>query len=95
MKKKNEDAKVAVALKYKQKQDQAPKVVASGKGTIAERIIEEAEKCGVPLYEDPELAALLAALPLEREIPPELYESVAKILAFIYNLDQQKGLLSK
>jgi flagellar biosynthesis protein len=81
--------KLAVALRYREDEDHAPRVVATGKGELAWRIIREAEKHGIPLYEDPQLVTLLSQLPLGTEIPPELYEAVAKVLAFVYTLDQK------
>ncbi|HAA90218.1 MAG: FlhB domain protein [Thermoanaerobacterales bacterium 50_218] len=83
--------KLAVALRYRQNEDNAPRVVATGRGELAWRIIREAEKHGIPLYEDPQLVTLLSKLPLGTEIPPELYEAVAKVLAFVYTLDLRKS----
>jgi flagellar biosynthesis protein len=77
----------AVALKYDQKKDNAPRVVAKGRGEIAEKIIEVAREHNVPLYEDQNLIQILEALDLETEIPPELYRAVAEVLAFIYRLN--------
>jgi len=77
----------AVALKYDQKKDGAPRVVARGRGEIAEKIVEIAKANNVPLYEDKNLAQILEALDLETEIPPELYRAVAEVLAFIYRLN--------
>lgn len=69
----DDEAKQAAALQYRQGQDAAPRVVAAGKGAVAERIIKEGEQHGVPVYKDPDLARLLAALPLGAEIPSDLY----------------------
>ena len=77
----------AVALKYDDKKNKAPRVIATGRGDIAEKIIEVAKAHNVPLYEDKNLAQLLEALELETEIPPELYRAVAEVLAFIYRLN--------
>ena len=79
--------KKAVALKYNKDKDSAPKVVAKGKGYIAEKIIEAARENNVPLYEDKNLSQVLEALDLDTEIPPELYRAVAEVLAFIYKLN--------
>ena len=76
----------AAALSYEQGEE-APRVVASGRGLIAERIIEEAKAAGVPVREDPALAQALAALELERTIPGELYAAVAEALAWAYRTD--------
>ena len=77
----------AVALKYDGKKNKAPRVIATGRGEIAEKIIEVAKAHNVPLYEDKNLVQLLEALELETEIPPELYRAVAEVLAFIYRLN--------
>lgn len=87
----DEREKQAVALRYQKEKDRAPRVVASGRGELAWRIIEEARKHGVPLYEDGKLADLLMQLPLNTEIPPELYQAVAEVLAFIYRLDKERS----
>lgn len=83
---KQDDPKQAAALRYRQGKDNAPRVVAAGQGELARRIIREAEEHQVPVYEDPDLAKLLAMLPLGSEIPPDLYAAVAEVLAFIYTL---------
>ncbi len=77
----------AVALKYDGKKNKAPRVIAKGRGDIAEKIIEVAKAHNVPLYEDKNLIQILEALELETEIPPELYRAVAEVLAFIYRLN--------
>lgn len=75
---------IAVALKYDG--DQAPKVTAKGNGITAEQILEIAEKHDIPLQNDPELASILAQVPVGDEIPQELYIVVAEIIAFAYFL---------
>jgi len=80
--------KRAVALKYNGDKDSAPKVVAKGKGHIAEKIIEAARENDVPLYEDKNLSQVLEALDIDTEIPHELYRAVAEVLAFIYKLNK-------
>ena len=79
----------AVALKYDHQKNKAPRVIAKGRGDIAEKIIEVAKAHNVPLYEDKNLVQLLEALDLETEIPPELYRAVAEVLAFIYRLNEK------
>jgi len=79
----------AVALKYEQGSDSAPRLTAKGFGLTAERIIELARSKGIPIEEDPNLVAALAQLDFHEEIPPELYQTVAEILAFVYRLNQQ------
>ena len=77
----------AVALKYEKEKDAAPRIVAKGRGFVAQKIIETARDHGVALYEDKNLVEVLEALDLETEIPPELYRAVAEVLAFIYRLN--------
>ncbi|TYP53327.1 EscU/YscU/HrcU family type III secretion system export apparatus switch protein [Thermosediminibacter litoriperuensis] len=83
--------KKAVALKYDPERDGAPKVVASGRGETAERIIETAKEYGVPIHSDPELAQALLSVEVGFEIPLELYRAVAEILAFLYQLDDKNS----
>lgn len=78
----------AIAIKYDVKKDKAPKIIATGRGTIAEEILKIAEENKVPLYEDDSLTDLLSKLDVESEIPPELYTLVAEVLAFVYQLDK-------
>jgi flagellar biosynthesis protein len=80
----------AVALRYDRTRDGAPRVVAKGRGYLAEGIIAAAREHGVPLHEDPDLVATLGGLDLETEIPPELYRAVAEVLAFIYRLNGKR-----
>ena len=80
----------AVAIKYKMNEDPAPKVVAKGKGRIAEKIIELAKENDIPIREDPDLVEILAKLELNQYIPPELYQVVAEILAFIYRMSDRR-----
>jgi flagellar biosynthesis protein len=81
----------AVALKYdREKSAAAPKLLAKGKGGIAEKIIEAAQEKGIPLYEDPELVEVLGQLDVNAEIQPELYQAVAEVLIFIYKMNQKK-----
>ena len=80
----------AVALRYKDGDDSAPKVVAKGTGSVAESIIELARSNGIPVREDTELVELLCAIELYHEIPVELYRAVAEVLAFLYGLGQKE-----
>ena len=82
-------SKKAAALKYVQGKDAAPRVVARGRGYIAEKIIEAAKANDVPIHEDPNLAQMLEALELNTEIPVELYRAVAEVLAFVYRLNRK------
>lgn len=79
--------KLAVALKYKQDQDTAPLVVASGKGILAEAILKKAAEAGIPVHPDSELADMLSEVEVGDSIPEELYEVVAQIMAMVYRMD--------
>lgn len=83
-----ETRRAAVALKYDQARDAAPRVTARGRGHVAERILALAREHGVPVREDADLVQMLAQLDLHQEIPPELYQVVAEILAFVYQLNR-------
>jgi flagellar biosynthesis protein len=74
----------AVALRYREKEDAAPKVVAKGEGFVAQKIKEVAEAHGIPVRRDDDLVDLLAQVEIDRDIPPELYASVAEMLVWIY-----------
>lgn len=74
----------AVALRYHRDADKAPKVVAKGEGSIAEKIREVAENNGIPIQRDDALVELLAQIEIDREIPSELYAAVAELLSWIY-----------
>jgi flagellar biosynthesis protein len=82
-------AQSAVALAY-QTGDLAPKVVARGRGLIAEQIIERAREHGVFVHESKELVALLMQVDLDSHIPPALYRAVAELLAWLYHIDAEK-----
>ena len=109
MEKKNNDdkPKIAVALEYTPG-EQAPKILATGRGYIAESIIEKAGEADVPIYEDSKLADTLSKLPAKMKdghalakleigemIPPELYTVVAEILVFVDECDKIKGKVGK
>lgn len=87
---KERKVKEAAALIYT-KEDSAPKIVALGKGEIAEKIIGKAKESNVPVHENAELAHTLNTLSIGDEIPPELYQIVAEILVFIGDIDRKKG----
>ena len=82
--------KQAIAIQYNP-DEVAPKILASGTGIIADKIIEKAKSSDVPLYEDNKLANTLSKLDIGEYIPPELYSIVAEILVFVDNLDKIKG----
>ena len=76
----------AVALAYRDG-DPAPKVVAKGKGMIAEQIIGRAKEAGVFVHESKELVAMLMEVDLDRQIPPGLYRAIAELLAWLYHIE--------
>jgi flagellar biosynthesis protein len=90
MEKKTNKVKQAIALEY-DPNDIAPKVIATGSGHVAERILDEAKKENIPVHEDEKLAATLSKLDVGENIPPELYEVVAEILVFVDAMDKLKG----
>lgn len=81
--------KKAVALKYDLDSDRAPRVVAKGTGYTAENILAAAQSAAVPVYQNKTLVNMLMALDIDREIPPELYKSVAEVMAYIYRIDKR------
>lgn len=84
--------KTAVAIQY-DPGDAAPKILATGKGHVAQKIIEESKKADVPFYKDSKLADTLSRLEIGEAIPPELYEVVAEILVFVDDMDKVKSKL--
>ena len=85
---KDKQIKKAAAVKYDQAKHMAPRVVAKGKGYIADQIVQLARENNVPLNQDQNLANVLEAMELESEIPAELYRAVAEVLVFIYRLNR-------
>lgn len=83
---------VAVALAYRSGLA-APKVVAKGRGLIAEEIIARARESGVYVHESAELVALLMQVNLDDHIPPQLYVAVAELLAWLYRLESGENAL--
>ena len=77
----------AVALHYDHQPGSSPKVSAAGTGEMARRIIAAAEAAGVDIVEDPDLLEVLGRVPVGEEIPLELFQAVAEILAFIYRVN--------
>ena len=93
MDKDNNKPKIAVALQY-EKGEQAPKILATGKGYLADKIIEKAKETDVPTYEDSKLANTLSNLEVGDMIPPELYTVVAEILVFVDKTDKLRGKIN-
>jgi flagellar biosynthesis protein len=83
--------KRAVALRYDQGQDEAPRVVASGQGLVAQKIIDTAIDAGVTVQHDPDLAEALSDVQLGTAIPEELYPVVAEVLVFVSRMNREKG----
>ncbi len=81
----------AVALRYDANREDAPRIVAKGRGLLAERIIEVARENGIFVHEDPNLVSLLAELEVDTHVPEQLYRAVAEVLAFVYRLDGRLG----
>ncbi|NLZ81531.1 MAG: flagellar biosynthesis protein FlhB [Clostridiales bacterium] len=92
-KKKPEKLKQAVAISYEMGEE-APRILATGKGVIAERLIAAAKDIDLPIYEDAALAKTLGKLEIGDMIPSELYEVVAEILVFVNDLEKIKNKIS-
>lgn len=90
-----EKNKKAIALQYDPVLDSAPKVIATGQGIIAEKIITTAKQENIPVHKDKKLADTLSTLEIGEYIPPELYEVVAQILLFVDDMDRIKSKILK
>ncbi len=84
---KTDPRRSAVALAYQEGMG-APRVVAKGRGVLAETIIERAKEAGVYVHESPALVSLLMQVDLDQHIPPQLYLAVAELLAWLYRIEQ-------
>ena len=94
LKQKKEPEKTAVAIAY-EPGEKAPKILATGKGQVAEKIIEKAKESQVPTYKDNKLASTLSKLQIGDMIPPELYEVVAEIVVFVDDMDRMKAKIDQ
>lgn len=83
----DESRRQAVALAY-QDHERAPRVVAKGYGELAERIMAEAQRQGIYVHDAPELVALLMQLDLDAEIPANLYQVIAELLVWVFELSE-------
>jgi flagellar biosynthesis protein len=83
--------KEAIALGYSSYHTDAPRVLAKGKGIVADNIVEQAEKNKIPIQEDPSLVELLGKLNINETIPEQLYQAVAEVFAFVYKTNQEAG----
>lgn len=89
----------AVALGYEANKDSAPRVLASGRGYVGEKILALAQQNNIPIHKDPLLADALSSLAVDDLIPPELYQVVAEVLAYVYRIREKyreklKGLVT-
>ncbi len=85
---KDEKKKYAAVLRYDSELEESPRLVAKGRGKVAENILETAIEHGIPIQEDPALLELMTKLNINETIPEELYKAVAEVFAFIYKVDQ-------
>jgi flagellar biosynthesis protein len=88
--KKEDKIKKAVALKYERGKDAAPKITAKGRGAVADKILALARENRIPIEQDSTLMEALYRLDINEEIPEELYQVVAELLAFIYRMNALK-----
>ncbi len=86
----DDEAPIAVALKYDRENDNAPRVVAKGLMFKAEKIKEIAKQYGVPIMKNVPLANALVRVDVGEEVPEELYDAVAEVLNFVYALQQEQ-----
>lgn len=85
----------AVALKYEQQNQRAPKVVAKGKGEIAAKIMEKAREFQIPIFQNKALVESLIDLEVDQEIPPRLYNAVVEVFVWLQNSEKKAQLSSK
>lgn len=79
----------AVALKYDDKKNNAPKLTAKGEGKTAKKIIALAQENDIPIKKDEDLVEMLSKVELDREVPQEMYKAIAEVFSFIYNLTKK------
>lgn len=84
------EVKKAVALQYEAERDTAPRVIAKGKGHVAENILAAAQSNTIPVYQNKSLVNMLMAIDIDREIPPELYKAIAEVMAYVYRMDKKE-----
>lgn len=85
----NELTKKAAALKYDINKDNAPKLVAKGKGETAKNIIKLAQENNIPIKKDEDLIELLSQLDIDKEIPSSMYKAIAEIFSFVYEMNNK------
>ena len=81
----------AAVISYDPNENDVPVLAAFGEGHVARKIVEIAKESGVPVLPDPSLSSMLSKISVGDEISPELYEAVAKVLAFVGEIDQGYG----
>ncbi|MEA3288601.1 MAG: EscU/YscU/HrcU family type III secretion system export apparatus switch protein [Campylobacterota bacterium] len=81
----------ATALQYNEQKDAAPKVIAQGSKETAKNIIKIAEEFGIPIKKDEDLVEMLSQIETNREIPVELYQAVAELFSFVYEISNKKA----
>ncbi len=84
--------KKVVALKYDQEGSSAPKVIAKGSGTIADKILEKANEFEIPIFQNEALANSLLSLDVDEQIPPNLYKAVAEVFVWLMNSEKKAQL---
>lgn len=89
MARKRTHVRQAVALRYREGKDKAPRIAAKGDGFVADKIVELARASNIPLRQDRDLVQILSALNLEEEIPENVYKAVSEILAWVYRLSNR------
>jgi len=88
-KEQEKNRRAVVALGYEPGKDEAPRILASGRGYMGDKIIELAKANNIPIHEDALLAGALASLEVDDTIPPQLYQVVAEILAYVYKIREK------
>lgn len=84
------DQKIAISLQYDHAEMAAPKVTAKAQGHLAEQIIQIAKEHNIPLQSDSQLVELLSQVEIDQQIPETLYEAIAQVLIFAYQLSGKK-----
>ena len=79
----------AVALKYKAYEDNAPKVVAKGKGEIAQKIITKAKEFNISIFQNETLVNMLLNIEIGEEVPPKMYNAMVEVFAWLYRLEEK------
>lgn len=82
---------LAIALRYNEDKEAAPRILAKGAGGVAQKILDIAKDQNIPVREDPDLVQALSKLDVGSLIPTELYPAVAEVLAFVYRQNQRYG----